>query len=416
MRPFILVLLLLAPTGDAAAQDPLFVVRAIHEESGLAFANVLIQVRQVETDLLYAEARTDVRGMVSIRVAPLQWYAVRAVARGFTSRDELLMAPEGGTIPFPVALESIEPRLPQFKYGAVSGYVLSPEGEPLPKIIVMAAGVHSPPIGGGRTLTERDGSFRMNLPAGTYKISTIESNPFPPFNTIPPVFDVYGPTEVAPVAVAADRVTAGVAIYPPRERRFRARVTVVGDAGPASEGHVEWRASNGRGLTAPIRDGVADLGPLAVGPFAITAVAGPKPSQLAGTTTIEIVDAPLDEVVVNVFAGGRASGRLVGPDGRPFRLPAGPRWWVVPNAVGSLSRAAGSYEVERDGRFLVTGLIGERCLLVFGKDTHVMSVTHGGVDYTGRAFSFEHGQEISDIVIRMAPGSVFHDDAVRCAR
>lgn len=108
--------------------------------------------------------------------------------------------------------------------------------------------------------------------------------------------------------------------------------------------------------------------------------------------------------------------RSQGPDGRPFRLPAGRRWWVVPNAVGSLSRAAGDYEVERDGRFLVTGLIGERCLLVFGNDTHVVSVTHRGVDYTGRAFSFEHGQAISDIVIRLGPGRVLHPDDVRCAR
>src|SRR5688572_21534057 len=172
MHRFILLLLFLAPAGDAAAQDPLFVVRAIHEESGLAFANVLIQVRHVETDLLYAEAWTDDRGTASIRVAPLRWYAVRAIARGFTSRGDVLMAPERGTVPFPVALESIEPRLPQFKYGAVSGYVLSPDGEPLPKIIVMAAGVHSGSMGGGRALTERDGSFRMDLPAGTYKMRT----------------------------------------------------------------------------------------------------------------------------------------------------------------------------------------------------------------------------------------------------
>ena len=107
--------------------------------------------------------------------------------------------------------------------------------------------------------------------------------------------------------------------------------------------------------------------------------------------------------------------RSQGPDGRPFRLPAGRRWWVVPNA-GSLSRAAGDNEVERDGRFLITGLIGERCLLVFGNDTHVVSVTHRGVDYTGRAFSFEHGQDISDIVIRLGPGRVLHPDDVRCAR
>jgi hypothetical protein len=254
MHRFILLLLLLAPAGNATAQDdPVFVVRAIHEESGLAFANVLIQVRQIETDLLYAEAWTDDRGRASIRVAPLQWYAVRAVVSGFTSRDEVLLAPESGTIPFPVALESMASRLGMLEYGAVSGHVLTPEGEPLPKIIVTAS--DDPLLRGGRAATEKDGSFRMDVPAGTYTIRTIDSNPFPEFNTIPSIFDVYGRAEVGPVTVAADRLTAGIAVYPPRERRFRARVAVVGDAGPVSEGRVEWRAANGRGFSAAIQTG-----------------------------------------------------------------------------------------------------------------------------------------------------------------
>jgi hypothetical protein len=59
---------------------------------------------------------------------------------------------------------------------------------------------------------------------------------------------------------------------------------------------------------------------------------------------------------------------------------------------------------------------GERCLVFAGNDTRVASVTDRGTDYTGRPFSFEHGQEISDIVIRLAPGSVAHPDSVRCAR
>jgi hypothetical protein len=164
------------------------------------------------------------------------------------------------------------------------------------------------------------------------------------------------------------------------------------------EGRVQWRSVSGRGFSARLRDGSADIGPLAPGEVVITAVAGRKPSQLAGTTTIEIVDAPQDHFVVNVFPGGRASGRLVDRYGRPLGVPAGKDWYVMPNAVRSVSSESHpEYLVDRDGSFVVTGPIGERCLVVLADDIHVIGVTQDGIDYTGRRCPFEARQEISGI-------------------
>ena len=411
----ILLLLLLATPSASYAQDPIFLIRVVNEESGRALRDVLVQVRDVDTDLVRAEARTNQSGQASIAVAPLQWYAVSAVAPGFTSRDEVLMAPARGTTSFPVPLEPIPPRLPQFKYGTVSGRVLGAAGVPLANIIVFADPAH-PSGWGGRTTTGEDGAFRIDVPVGTYRIRTERSSPYPPFIAVPPVFDVYGRAEAPRVVVAADRETPAVVISPPREQRFRARVTVLGESGPVTEGRVEWRGAHGRGAAARIHpDGTADLGPLEPGPFTLTAVAGRKPAQLAGTAAIEIVEGPLDDVVIAVIPAGRARGRIVGPDGRPFRPRPGQSVWVTPNPVGSLSTWFPE-RVEVDGYFFVPGLIGDVCLRASGDDLHTASVTHDGTDYTGRALRFEPGQEISGIVIRLERGRVAYPDDRRCGQ
>ena len=413
MRRILLLLLLAAPL-PAAAQDPVFLVRAVNEESGRAVRDILIQVREADTDLVRAEARTDRDGQASIPVAPLQRYAVRAVARGFTARDQVLMAPARGSTSFPIALQQIAPRPPLHKFGAVSGRVLGPGSVPLPGIIVSAESNHAHGAS-GRTTTEKDGSFQLDVPAGTYQIRTEHSNPYPPFAAIPPFFDVYGRAESAPVVVSADRETSGVVIYPPREQRFRARVRVMSAAGPVTGGRVEWRGGHGRGASATIQpDGTADLGPLERGRFTLTAVTSHKPAQLAGTAAIEITDAPLDEVVIEVRPAATARGRVVGADGRPFRARPGQGLWVMPNTVGSLSTGSTPEPVEVDGHFLVTGLTGGMCLRVAGDDLHTANVTWEGTDYTGRAFRFEPGEAIFGIVIRLAPGSVPYPDDRRC--
>lgn len=407
-------MLLLAAPSPAAAQDPVFVVRAVNEENGRAVRDILIQVRDIDTDLVRAEARTDRDGQASVPVAPLQWYAVRAVAPGFTSRDQVLMAPARGMTSFPVPLEPTPPRLPRFKYGTVSGRILGVADVPLPDIIVLAEPVHSMSIGGGRTTTGKDGVFRIDVPVGTYRIRTERSSPYPPFIAVPPVFDAYGRAEAAPIVVAPDRETSGVVIHPPHEQRFRARVTVVGETGPAFEGRVEWRGPHGRGSSARIHpNGTADLGPLERGRFTLTAVAGRKPAQSVGTAEIEIVDGPLDDVVITAVPAGRARGRVVGPDGRPFRPRTGQSVWVTPNAAGSLSTWPPE-RVEVDGYFFVPGLIGDMCLRATGDDLHTASVTHDGTDYTGRPFRFEPGQEIFGIVIRLERGRVAYPDDRRC--
>jgi hypothetical protein len=413
----LLVLLLLALPAAAAAQGPIFIVRAVDEHNKRALANTLIQVREVESDVVFAEARTNDQGQVSIPVAPLQWYSVQAIAPGFTSREQVLLSLARGTSSFAVLLEPVAAKFPRLKYGTVSGRVLGTGGVPLPGIVVTADGGPTA-MQWGRTTTEKDGSFRMEVPEGTYKVGTASSSPSPLFVAVPPVFDVYGAAEMSPVTVAADRETSGVVIYPPREQRFRARVTVVADTGPVSDGRVEWRGAHGRGFAARIQPGgFADLGPLARGVYTITAIAGRKPAQLAGTGTIEVDDEPLDDPVIYVVPAGRASGHVLGVDGRPVRLRAGEHFSVLANAAGSLSLGSGPDNlVDRDGRFLLTGLLGDICLSLAGEDAHAASVTHEGTDYTGRPFHFEPGREISGIVIRLGRGRLRYPDDRRCPR
>jgi hypothetical protein len=318
-----------------------------------------------------------------------------------------------------VALESIPPRLPLVSYGVVSGRVLSPEGEPLASINVTAQG-HSMGIGVQivRTVTDGNGTFRMAVPIGHYTVSSRGSESFPErCCPLPPFFDVYGPGEVAQVPILTNRETSGVDLYLPRERRFRATVTVVGDAGPVSDGRVDWRSDDdGRGFSARLdEDGVADLGPLAPGQYRLWATAGEKPQQLAGTTTIQIEDSPLEHVVINVFPGGRLNGRLVDHEGRPFRVPRGSQFKVIPNSLGSHSLTYHpDYEVEPDGRFALTGLIGDVCLVVTGENAHAAQIVHQGADMTDRAFSIDYGELITDVMIRMAPGSFVQQGLLPC--
>jgi hypothetical protein len=419
MPLFILLILLIGPVSGAFAQDTRLLVRAVNEDSGRPMPEVLIQVLHEESETVYAEIWTNDRGTVSVQVSPLESYIVRAVAAGYISQTDVAHAPPGEELTVTLGLSQIPPR-PRLQYGVLSGRILSSEGEPLSQIGVAAYFTESP-NSHHRAITAKDGSYRMEVPVGIYTVSTLGSitHTFP----IPPVFDVHGAGQLKPVGVAWNKETTGADLRLPRLQHFRATVTVVGDTGPVSDGFVEWFSANGRGFGSSVQlNGSAEIGPLPPGRVTIFAWSGRKASQLAGMTSIEIQDAPKDDVTLNVFPGARLTGRILGPDGSRIRIPSELRMMVIPYPPGDRSqrsqRSHSEYLVGTDGAFVLGGLIGERCLEVTGlwrwPRWQVLSVTHQGIDFTSRPLLFDYGQEVDDVVIRIGPSDAPSFPERRC--
>jgi hypothetical protein len=90
--------------------------------------------------------------------------------------------------------------------------------------------------------------------------------------------------------------------------------------------------------------------------------------------------------------------------------PCSSRCGLTASSAISLSRA--------DGSFVLEGLVGDHCLLLYGMPHgwRLQRITHQGRDVTGVPMMFELGQEVGPVIFWVEAGPQSGDANSSCAR
>ena len=74
--------------------------------------------------------------------------------------------------------------------------------------------------------------------------------------------------------------------------------------------------------------------------------------------------------------------------------------------------------VDADGSFVLEGLVGDHCLLLYGipYGWRLQRITHQGRDMTGVPLMFEFGQEVGPVIFWVEAGPQSGDANSSCAR
>ena len=405
--------LVLGLPATLAAQDAR-IIADIHEWSGEPLAGVRIEVRHARGGGLVGECRTNGAGGCVVGVPPRRLYTVRVSLADYIPVQVETQAPSGDSS-LSFALLRVPPPMPRpdpsvpIERGAIVGEVRSPEGTPIPgvNIEVLSNGL----FGGTMGRTNEDGSFRISVIPGSY---TLRSGP-----KIEPTGRVFaeGGYEV-PIAVTARNVTGLVILYPRSFILPTVDIRVVTPAGTPvagadviheSHGEATGRITSmiGRYTTGP--NGAIPTRSVIPGTITITASAIVDGVHMAGIATPDVGGAPLD-VVITLWPAAQLTGRVefVGRQ-RPLHSGEGMRVWPDPGlAKAPYTLADTNGIVGADGEFVVTGLIGERRLILRGLPGgwRLAEVTHYGQPITDKPIVFRDGEKVSGVVFRVEPENV----------
>jgi protocatechuate 3,4-dioxygenase beta subunit len=156
---------------------------------------------------------------------------VRSMESGLQSSVELDV-PEVARFAFDIAIAS----------GSVSGRVLDPDGEPLSGVAVSAAPTSVPAFGwspsGGETTSGADGTFRLDVPAGTYDLVAGMDAPWQRAGT------GFAPGRVRGIAIAAEREVRGIELTLRHGGAIEGTVKLA-DGGPLSMAWVQVVGADG---------------------------------------------------------------------------------------------------------------------------------------------------------------------------
>jgi hypothetical protein len=428
----ILVLLLSLHAAAVSAQDARLLI-TVRDERDAPIAEARVELWRTNPppapSTLIASRSTDALGMVELTVEALRGYLIRATHPDFVSFEAMPFMPNdptprgiwpfAGDVAIPIKLRSRTypgavgrpPSPPTSSKGFLWGRVLSATGKPLADMRVsVESSTYS--IGGtAYTRTAKDGSYRLDLDEGIYKISA-GGDVAVGSAWASPVFTTYARNAEVRARVRNQRSTHLDLVLNP-VRLFNVTVTVIDDQGlnlPAADvfafaDRKGWGSSNTERTTG--QDGSTPLYPMLPGPVDI-AVRGTKDGRsLVGHTTVEIQDAPV-EVTVQLVPSGTISGRVeflgrVDPlhDGG-LRVTHVTRGAPTPGE----SNTHPSGRVNANGEFVVMHTVGEQCLRLTGipQGWRLRDITYNGEDYKERPFSLPADESLSGVVIHVEPG------------
>ena len=192
----------------------------------------------------------------------------------------------------------------------MSGRVLDTNGDPVPYATVRLDS-------GGSGKTTADGTFRFATPANTpfkktyEKVIVHESAPF--WSDVPPIVFLPDSTELQrSVQVREKQETSGLELRVSTSPHFRVTVTLRDELGGVLYNPtVMLYARNRTGGPLVRPDNTVTLGPVPRGPMTVFATAdGRNGIRLAGVTELEVVDRPLDDVVITLVPAARMRGRV----------------------------------------------------------------------------------------------------------
>lgn len=412
---------------DASAQDARLVVSVVdYDNRALPGAHVIVYREELDEKLtLVANETTNEAGTIAIPVKPRQRYQLRASREGyeFPGEGNVHSAPPAGEVGITLRLRRIEPiRAPiasgrRLRYGVLTGQVLSARGEPLPNQSVIVTSTTRPGSTFGGS-TSADGTFTFSVPPDRYTVRTGSAGTSAPLAfRSSPTYELFDPAVSPPVTVDSGATVPVNFWLQPAVLMFNLTVTVLDDSGqPARDAEVE--AFGHRDPPTPnfvnadflsmyqTHGKPVEFGPTMPGPVTVIARSIDRATPLAGIATIDLQGTP-HTVTVLMQPAARLSGRIEF-EGRdvPLQGPDGIR--MTFQMAGSLLNlnSVASRLAAADGRFELTGLIGEGCLRVRGLPTgwRLNSITHDGADMTNRLIALEPGGIRSDVRVHIVPG------------
>lgn len=343
-------------------------------------------------------------------------YTVTAGAEGYQSESNLVDVVGGDVLlqfvltpsPFDGLVVRGGDTLPR---GTVSGRVLSLAGDPVADAIVE---MWREEYSVASAITTIDGSFRVAVPVGSPPTFAIKVRPlgFPKFST-PDV--TYVPDDVGPsasIAVSPNRKASDVEIRVPVHLEFTIRATVSDGTGrvpPATKVTASNADRTTLFLVSP--DGTAISGPLPSGTYKIEASSPGATGRMVATTMVEIQDQPPPHVFLDLLQEAVPRGRVFGRVefvGLPQPLHSSEPLRVLSHrSRGAYTREDPNGVVAADGSFMLDGLVGDHCFQLTGIPLgwRLESVMNLERDITTLPQHFELGEQLSDIVLRVVPGS-----------
>ena len=406
--------LLVQDLGGAARQParaPARIEIAVLVGSGSAPNATVIAARE---DLQHvASATTDPDGR-ALFIVPAGRYRVSASLDGHQRRFTVVRADGGATVSVRLQLTPSDPfaAIPPGS-GVVSGRVVAMNGDPVPYASVM---FYEQYTSGGVGQTEADGTFRIPVRAHASPKSAYDRVTVSPYAHIwpdvPPTVWLPDRTDLKrSVRVREKQETAGLELQVPTSPHYRVTVTLRDELGGALYNPTVNLYGRNRSASPKVEpDDTAVFGPLPPGAVTIFGAAdGRNGVRLAGVAELEVVDRPLDDVVITMVPAARLRGRV--EFSPPERSPRDAPMVVMPTVPGGPLPPLHSDDlngrVGPDGSFVIGGLIGTRCLRIWYMPTgwRLGAILRDGRDITDEPITFGPGQQMDDVIVRLIPGA-----------
>jgi hypothetical protein len=405
----------------------------IRDDFNIPLSGIEVNVALEADPRQVAKGTSDGLGVAVLSVTPFRPYIVTAAASGYESPSGTPINPPPGEVAVSLLLRREEllpePEVPQVRRlpnGSIIGKVLTLDGEPAVDVPVKAKHQSSSNIYSGQT--RADGSFALSVPPGSYDVESPGVSSASPWFRSTPSYVAYEPSETTTrVGVSSRGISASVDLRLKAVRHFNVTVAVKDNAGarvPYADVTFSYRRDfriphSTRGEFRTDASGIVQLGPMPPGPVTIIARHGERP-DMAGIATIDVRDAPLDDVTVALTPAGRLVGRVEFLDrqvplhgGEGIRVlqhpPDSPLPGYAPDDAGLVNAI---------GEFTLTGLVGDVCLALTGLPSgwRLRDITHRGEDMTARPFTIESGDTVTDVLIRVEPGEWVIKPPPRCSR
>ena len=255
-----------------------------------------------------ASRTTDSSGRASLIVPPGR-YRVSASFDGHAAQSAAVNATGGSAVGVHLRLTTPDPfALVPPGSGVVRGRVVGMNGEPVPHAWVNLEPAHGQ---GGTGRTENDGTFRFTARARPPRFpytKLIVSEAIQPWSDVPARVFLPDRTELNhSVEVREKQETSGLELRVSTSPRYRVTVRLRDDLGSVFYNpSLAFRAGTWSGGARVTPQHTAALGPFAPGRVAVSACAdGLNGIRLAGEIHVDIVDGPVDDVVIRLIPVGR---------------------------------------------------------------------------------------------------------------
>jgi hypothetical protein len=392
-------------------QEPVAKLEVIVSVVGAPAANATV-IATHDSSHHVSSARTNAQGRALLDVPP-GTYRVSASLDGYQRHMTVVRANGSSVTVVRLQLTPSDPfaDVPPGS-GVVSGRVVDMNGSPVP---YSSVGIYRQYAAGGIGYTGADGTFRFpvraNAPRDPYDKVTV-SRSAPIWTDVPATVFLADQQDLPrSIHVGERQETAGLELRVSTSPHYRITAKLR-DAlgGILYNTKAQLFARDLGSAPAVTPDDTVVFGPVPRGPVTIFASAdGRDGIPLAGVAELDVVDRPLDDVVIQLVPAARLRGRLEfsGREQPPHMEPPVLILSSIPGRqIGGYNPDDLNGRVLPDGSFALDRLLGPRCIRM----THLPAgwqlgaVVRDGRDITDQPIEFAPGEQVDNVVFQLVPG------------